>query len=280
MTNLALVQMNCGDDRGANVDKACLLIEEAATHGARIICLQELFSTPYFCHAEDPEYWDLAESVPGPTTDRIGSIARKTSSFVVAPLYEKAIAGELYNTAAVIGPDGAVAGIYRKSSIPLSVMDDWQSREKFYFKPGNTGFTVFSTPFGVSLGVLICYDRHFPEAARVLALRGADVLLVPAATGGPSRATWEIEVRALAIANVCYVGAVNRVGHDNGDVHRPRYFGASLVCDFNGRVLSQASDGGDEVVYAEIDLNSMAQARNRLGWFRDRRPDLYGALAE
>jgi N-carbamoylputrescine amidase len=275
---LGLVQMACTDDQSRNVAHAAAQIERAALRGAQLVCLPELFNVPYFCHSEDLAKLSYAQPIPGPATDAISAVAAKFGIVVVAPTYELAPSGERFNSAAIIGPDGTLIDVYRKSSIPLSIMADWTSVEQFYFSAGDTGFRVVETPFGISLGVLICYDRHFPEAARVLALRGADLILVPTATGGPSRDSWEIELRAHAIANICYVAGVNRVGWDNGDTSRPRYYGASFVCGCRGEVLASAGETDDELVFADIDTVVMSTARNQLGWFRDRRPDLYGDI--
>nr|WP_300151427.1 nitrilase-related carbon-nitrogen hydrolase [Propionicimonas sp.] len=276
--SVCLVQMRGGDDRAANVAHAIALVEEAAGHGAQIVCLPELFNLPYFCHEEDSTRLALAEPVPGPTVDAIAELARRLSIVIVAPLYELAADGRRYNTAVTIDVDGSIVGHYRKSSIPRSLLPNWTSLEQYYFAPGDTGFEVVSTPFGINLGVLICYDRHFPEAARVLALRGADLILVPTATGGPAASSWAVELRAHAIANICYVGGVNRVGRDAGDPSRPHYFGSSLIVGCDGHVLAQAGDAGEELIYAQVNKVTMTELRKGLGWFRDRRPDLYAEL--
>jgi predicted amidohydrolase len=275
---VGLVQMSCDDDSDLNIAHASDLIKEAARAGAELIVLPELFSHPYFCHVETEAAWSRAEPIPGPTTDRLGRLAAELGVWLVAPLYERAPADQLFNAAAVIDPRGSVVGRYRKSSIPLSVLPTWTSREKFYFQPGNTGFTVFSGPRGLRFGVLICYDRHFPEAARALALGGADVIVIPTATGGPAFDTWEIELRAMAIANTCFVAGVNRVGRDAKDPERQEYFGSSLLCSYEGTVLDKAGSRDEAIVIGAIETASMATHRQRLGWFRDRRPDLYGSL--
>lgn len=274
---VALVQMQCWEDRKRNVETACSQVARAAEVGATVVCLQELFNTVYFCHEEDASNFRLAETIPGPTTATLGRTAQSCGVTIVAPLFERTDS-EYYNSAAVIRPDGTIAGTYRKSSIPLSTLSDWTSREKYYFKPGNTGFPVFDTPGGLRVGVLICYDRHFPEAARVLALRGADIILIPTATGGPARRSWEVELQGMAVSNVLYVGGVNRVGHDDGDLRRPKYFGASVFCSYDGTVLAIAGEEIDDVIYVDIDLAAMSTARQALGWYRDRRPDLYADL--
>jgi beta-ureidopropionase len=278
---VALIQMQGNACKAANIEMAKRYIGEAAARGANVICLQELFSTAYFCYEEKEEYWSLAEPVPGPTIDTMAELAKGHGIVLVAPIYEQVVPGELYNTAVVLGPDGGIIGRYRKSSIPMVKKPSMIGSEKYYFKPGNTGFEVFPTPFGINLGILICYDRHFPEAARLLALRGADVVLIPTATAGTSRHMWEIELRAHAMTNVYYVGGVNRVGKDIGGAPDTHYYGCSFLCDYHGDILSQAGDQEDQIIYADIgpdDLQEMARLRGEWGFFRDRRPDLYGDL--
>lgn len=276
---VGLVQMNCDDDPGINLAHASDLIREAARAGAELIALPELFGHPYFCHVETESDWSRAEPIPGPTTNHLGQLAAELGVWLVASLYERAPADQLFNAAAVIDSSGSIIGRYRKSSIPLSVMPSWQSREKYYFQPGDTGFRVFSGPRGLRFGVLICYDRHFPEAARSLALGGAALIVVPTATGGPAIDSWEIELRAMAIANICFVAGINRVGWDARDIKRPEYFGSTMLCSYDGTVMQRASSHGEAVVTDVIDTAPMTLQRGRLGWFRDRRPDLYGSLA-
>jgi len=278
VVKIAMVQMRCETSKAQNIRRATDHIRHAAANGARIVCLQELFNTVYFCYEENPAHYDLAEPIPGPTIEAMADVAKESGIVLVAPIYERVIPGELYNTAAVLGPDGGLIGKYRKSSIPLVKVPPTCGIEKYYFKPGNTGFQVFPTPFGVNLGILICYDRHFPEAARTLALRGADVVLVPTATFGMTRYGWEIELRAHAVSNIYYVGGVNRVGSDVGGSPDALFYGSSLFCDYRGQTIAQANDKEDEVIYAEIDLDGMYKLRNEWGFYRDRRPDLYGDL--
>ncbi len=273
----ALIQMTTTLDRSANLAKAEDLVREAAAQGAKIICLQELFNSIYFCFEINKSYMDWAETVPGPTIEKMQGLAREVECVLVAPIYERALAGLLYNTAVIIGPNGEIIGKYRKSSIPLVKEESMTGIEKAYFAPGDTGFCVFDTPFGVRIGILICYDRHFPEAARILALGGADIILVPTATTGLSREPWEIELRSHAIANSVFVGGVNRVGHDQGGLDRA-FFGSSLWIAPNGQVMCQAGSSDDEILLATLDLGLIEVERNNWGFFRDRRPDLYADL--
>lgn len=275
----ALIQFSGSSEKAKNIAKAKQSIAEAAGNGAQIICLQELFNTTYFCYTEEPAFWDLAEPIPGPAIEEMQQAARQNRVVLVAPIYEKAMRGELYNTAVVIGPDGEIMGKYRKTSIPLVKTSNLIGNEKYYFKPGNLGFPVWQTPFGVNIGVMICYDRHFPEHARLLALNGADLVFVPTATAGMSRYLWEIELQAHAIDNIYYIGGVNRVGLDEGGSETQFYYGSSFFANPKGKILAQAGDQHDEIVYAEIDLGMMEDLRNTWGFFRDRRPEVYGPLA-
>jgi N-carbamoylputrescine amidase len=280
LTKAAMIQFSGQATKEENIAKAKGYIAEAAGNGAKIVCLQELFNTIYFCYTENPDFWKLAETIPGPTIDEMSKTAAEHRIVLVAPIYEKAQKGELYNTAVVIGPDGQLMGKYRKSSIPLVKTATLVGNEKYYFKPGNTGFPVWQTPFGVNIGVMICYDRHFPEHARLLALNGADLVFVPTATGGMSRYLWEIELQAHAIDNIYYVGGVNRCGFDTGGSETQKYHGASFFTDPKGRIIEQASEDTDGIVYAEIDTGMIEDLRNEWGFFRDRRPDAYAGIAQ
>ncbi|MBI2203147.1 MAG: acyltransferase [Candidatus Rokubacteria bacterium] len=279
MPKIAGVQLTGHVDKAVNVDKATRMVRQAAEQGARIVCLPELFSTMYFCVERRPEYFDWAEPIPGPTTDRMGALARETETVLICPIFERDGA-TYYNAAAVIGPDGRVIGKYRKSSIPF--MDRARSREprgdeKFYFTPGDLGFPTFDTPFA-RIGILICYDRHFPEAARVLGLGGAEIVFVPTNTTRMTRYLWDVELRAHAIANVYYVCGVNKVGVDAGGSSRDHH-GDSLICDPRGEVFAQASSTGEGIVMADVDLSVIPELRALWGYYRDRRPDLYGPVA-
>ena len=204
--------MQFRDDVDANVAAGAEAIEVAAAAGAEIVCLPELATYIYFCHRIDPAYMEVAEPVPGPSTECIGEVAERTGTYVIFPLYERDTGdGQLYNTAVVIGPDGGIRGRYRKNSIPLVTTPRMDGIEKYYFRPGNLGYPVFETDLGVTIGITICYERHFPEGPRSLALAGADVIFVPTATAN-AREVWELELQGHAIANQLWVAGVNRVG--------------------------------------------------------------------
>jgi beta-ureidopropionase len=284
MVRVALAQFSGHESKEVNIRKAEDLARQAAGNGARIVCFPELCTTTYFCYDRDPRYFALAESVPGPAVDRMRRVARETGTVVVYPLYENDH-GTLYNTAAVIGPDGELIGRYRKMSIPQILRTvgpgETPGDERFFFTPGNLGFPVFDTPFGVRIGILICYDRHFPEAARVLGLQGAHLLLVPTATYREwIREAWELELRAHAVANMFYVGGVNKVGPDVGGAPNRHYFGTALFIDPRGAVMGRAGDKQDEILYAEIDPKVCTDVRDLWGFFRFRRPDAYGPVVE
>jgi len=272
----ALVQMACVEDKEANVARAVGYLHAAADQGAELACLQEFFNTLYFPVDIDARHFALAEPIPGPSTDAVAQVARERGIVVVAPLYEKVFDGEHFNSAAVIGTDGSVAGVYRKSSIPMTKTEWLEGYEKFYFRPGNTGFRTFDVEVGRRFGILICYDRHFPEGARALALKGAQLILVPAATAGRSREAWEVELRALAMQNMCIVGGVNRVGDEAGY----DWYGSAVWIGPRGNVIARAGSEHDEVLVADLDFSEVDAVRKEWGFFRDRRPDLYGALTD
>jgi beta-ureidopropionase len=280
MLKIAGVQFPGHVDRAVNIDKATRLVREAAAKGAQIICLPELFNTMYFCVETRQEYFDWAEPITGPTIKHMGSLARETGTVLICPIFERADK-HFYNTAVVVGPDGQVIGRYRKSSIPFleqARSSEPRGNEKFYFTPGDLGFPVFDTPFGARIGILICYDRHFPEAARVLGLNGADIVFVPTATTGMTRYLWDLELRAHAVANMYYVCGVNKVGVDTGGSTR-NHHGASLVSNPRGQVIAQASDTNEDIVLADVDLSVIPDLRALWGFYRDRRPDLYGPVS-
>jgi N-carbamoylputrescine amidase len=278
MIKAAMIQQQGHFEKERNIEKATRYVREATANGAKIVCLQELFNTIYFATETKPEYFDFAEPIPGPTIDRMCKVAQEEGIVLIAPIYERVIQGELYNTATVIGPNGDILGKYRKMSIPY-VTGLVRGLEKYYFRPGNLGFPVFETPFGITIGILICFDRHFPEAARALALKGAELVLVPTATAAKTRYLWEIELRAHAIDNIYYVGGVNRVGKDEGgsEFH---FYGSSFFTDPKGEVIAQAGDEKDEIIYADLDMSIIPELRNDWGFFRDRRPDAYGDLVK
>ena len=280
---VGLVQMACGDAVSANVDTAVRLIRRAAGQGAQIICLQELFSSRYFCQREDASRFDLAEPVPGPVTARCAAIAAELGVVLVVPVFERRAAGVYHNAVAVIDADGALLGRYRKTHVP----DDPLYHEKFYFTPGDLGYPVFRTRFA-RIGPLICWDQWFPEAARLSALAGADLLVYPSAIGwhpaerdadgAAQHDAWRTVQRGHAIANGVFVAAVNRVGHEGPPGGGLQFWGQSFVCDPAGRVLAAGSIDRDEVVLATCD--GRAVERQRRGWpfLRDRRVDSYAGL--
>lgn len=270
----ALVQMNFSVDVAENLEKGCEYVAEAGRNGAQIVCLPELATTEYFCVGMHPEFLDYAEPIPGPSTERMARAARDANVYVVFPLYEKVRDGELYNSAVFLDRRGEIAGLYRKNMIPLVKVGNVEGNEKFYFRPGNLGYPVWDTDLGIKVGVTICYDRHFPEGPRCLALNGADVMFVPTATplGGEM---WEIELRGHAIANLFWVGAANRVGRDRDGHFDLDFYGRSLWVAPNGEIDTAASTSGDELLYCEIDTDVSKHYRDAWGFFRDRRPEVY-----
>jgi N-carbamoylputrescine amidase len=280
---LGLVQMRCVDDPAANLDKAVNAVHRAARNGAEIICLQELFRTPYFCQRQDPTVFDLAEQIPGPSTEHLAAAARDTSTVVVASLFERRAAGLFHNTAVVFDADGGMAGLYRKMHIP----DDPLYFEKYYFTPGDLGFRSFDTHFG-KVGVLVCWDQWFPEAARLTALQGAEVILYPTAIGWHPREkeefgaaqheAWELVQRSHAVANGVFVAAVNRVGHEAGPGPGLDFWGQSFVCDPFGVVLARGSSDGEEMLVVPCERSRLEDVRRNWPFYRDRRVDSYGDL--
>lgn len=274
----ALIQMNLSDSRDENVAKGADLVREAGLAGAQIICLPELANTQYFCFEMNTGFMDLAEPIDGASVTAIAAAAREANAYVILPFYERGEDDQLYNSAAFIDRTGAVAGLYRKNVIPIMKFTGVEGLEKYYFRPGNLGYPVFETDLGITVGVTICYERHFPEGPRSLALAGADVIFVPTATPA-GKQMWEIELRAMAIANLLWVGGVNRVGRDRGEaVSDMEFYGGSLFSAPNGEVVSRAASEGDEIVYADINKELSTHLREDWGFFRDRRPELYGAL--
>jgi N-carbamoylputrescine amidase len=280
---IALVQMRCETSAAANLEKAVGRLHEAAAAGANIACLPELFLSPYFCQREDPQLFDLAEPIPGPTTERLASAARETGMAIVASVFERRTAGVYHNTAVVLDADGSLLGLYRKMHIP----DDPLYYEKYYFTPGDLGFRVFPTRWG-RIGTLVCWDQWYPEAARLTALRGADVIFYPTAIAwhpsekaefGPKQhQAWELMQRAHAIANGIYVAAVNRVGHEGPADGGLDFWGASFVSDPFGTVLQRAAHDSEQLVLVDCDLRHMEEVRRHWPFLRDRRIDAYGDL--
>ncbi|MEZ4454252.1 MAG: nitrilase-related carbon-nitrogen hydrolase [Nannocystaceae bacterium] len=259
----------------AMLDKHVPMIEEAARRGVQILCLQEIFNGPYFCPSQDKRWYAAAEPIPGPTTAIMAELAKQHQMVIVVPLYEEAMRGLYYNSAAVIDADGTYLGKYRKHHIPQT-SGFW---EKYFFTPGNGGYPVFQTRYA-KVGVYICYDRHFPEGARALGLNGAEIVFNPSATvAGLSQYLWKLEQPAHAVANGYYVGAINRVGTE-APWGIGRFYGSSYFVDPRGRFLAEASEDQDEIVVADLDLDLIDEVRHTWQFFRDRRPDSYGKLTE
>jgi beta-ureidopropionase len=264
------------DLKQAMIEKHLPLIEEAADAGARVCCLQEIFSGPYFCAEQDTRWYSTAERIPdGPTVELMCGLARKHKMVMVVPIYEEAMTGLYYNTAAVIDETGKYLGKYRKHHIPHCHPGFW---EKFYFKPGDLGYPVFQTRFG-RIGVYICYDRHFPEGARELGLNGAEIVFNPSATvAGLSEYLWKLEQPAHAVANQYFVGAINRVGTE-APWAMGEFYGQSYFCDPRGQIVAEASRDRDEVVVADLDLDLIQEVRDVWQFYRDRRPESYTQIA-
>lgn len=282
---VALIQLSCEQNPKVNLEKLTHAIEDAARHEAHLVCLQELHNTLYFCQEENVDYFDLAEPIPGPTTEHLAKLARAQSLVIVGSLFEKRASGIYHNTAVVIDKTGDIAGIYRKMHIP----DDPGFYEKFYFTPGDLGFHPVDTSLG-KLGVLVCWDQWYPEAARLMALQGAQILIYPTAIGWDpmdpedekhrQKDAWITVQRGHAIANGCYVIAVNRVGFEkwNG-VRGIQFWGASFVAGPQGELLLQA--GMEEtVLFADIDLERCEKVRRIWPFFRDRRIDAFSDLTK
>ena len=283
---IGLLQHACSGDAAANLKKTLALADRAARGGANIICTQELFRSQYFCQSEDHENFKLAERIPGPSTAAFRRFARRRGVVVVASLFERRASGLYHNTAVVIDADGTLLGRYRKMHIP----DDPLYYEKFYFAPGDTGFRAWKTRFG-RIGVLICWDQWYPEAARLTALQGAEILFYPTAIGwhpGEKRElgriqhdAWETVQRAHAVANGCFVAACNRIGHE-APAGGPgiEFWGRSFVAGTSGQVLARASAAKEEVLVVPVDLGEIDSTRTHWPFLRDRRIDAYGDLAK
>lgn len=259
----------------AMIDKHIPYIENAGKQGVQILCLQEIFNTPYFCPGQDNKWYASAEPVPGPTTEEMAKYAKKYNMVMVVPIYEKEAAGFLYNTAAVIDADGTYLGKYRKNHIPQT-SGFW---EKYFFKPGNLGYPVFQTKYA-KVGVYICYDRHFPDGARCLGLNGAEIVYNPSATvEGLSKYLWKLEQPAHAAANGYFMGCINRVG-----IEKPwnlgKFYGSSYFVDPRGQIFATASEDKDELLVAEFDLDMIDEVRSVWQFFRDRRPETYGPIVQ
>jgi N-carbamoylputrescine amidase len=287
VVRVGLVQHAAAESPAANVERALEGIREAAARGARVVCTQELFPSRYFCQSEDHAFFALAEPVPGPTTERLGALAGELGVVIVACVFEKRAHGLYHNTAAILDADGRYLGKYRKMHIP----DDPRYHEKFYFTPGDLGFRAWGTRYG-RIGVLICWDQWYPEAARLTALQGAEILFYPTAIGWlpeekeeygeRQQAAWETIQRSHAIANGVWVAAVNRVGFEptpGGDGAGIEFWGASFVADPNGRVVARAG-GAEEVLVTDCDLGQVDTVRTHWPFLRDRRVDAYGGVTQ
>jgi N-carbamoylputrescine amidase len=283
---LGLIQTQCSADPKENFSRTAKFIGDAARQGARIICTQELFRSQYFCQVEKHDYFKLAEPIPGPSTKALQTLARKHKIVIVASLFEKRAAGVYHNTAAIIDADGDFMGIYRKMHIP----DDPLYYEKFYFTPGDLGFRAWQTRRG-KIGVCVCWDQWYPEAARLTALRGAGILFYPTAIGWhPSEkaqdgvnqhSAWETIQRGHAVANGCYVAVVNRVGLEKPDGGQGiEFWGQSFVAAPSGQIMAKASVNREEVLLAEVDFEQVETARTHWPFLRDRRIDAYGGLTQ
>ncbi|HEX9399343.1 MAG TPA: carbon-nitrogen hydrolase [Anaeromyxobacter sp.] len=282
---VGLVQMSMSADPQENVEKAAARVADAARKGAQVVCLPELYRSPYFCQKEDAALFDLAETVPGPSTERLSEVARKAGVAVVVPIFEKRAPGLYHNSAVVLDADGKTAGLYRKMHIP----DDPAFYEKFYFTPGDLGFKAIDTRFG-KIGTLICWDQWYPEGARLTALQGAAILFYPTAIGwhphekeqhgAAQRDAWRTIQRSHAIANGCYVAAVNRVGHERGqpDEAGLQFWGTSFLCDPFGVVIAEASTDQEEILMGEVDVSRIEEVRRGWPFLRDRRIDAYAGI--
>lgn len=250
-------------------------IVDAGKQGVQILCLQEIFNTPYFCPGQDSAWYASAEPVPGPTTERMAEYAKKYNMVMIIPIFEKEQPGFLYNTAAVIDADGTYLGKYRKNHIPHT-SGFW---EKFFFKPGNLGYPIFQTKYA-KVGVYICYDRHFPDGARILGLNGAEIVYNPSATvAGLSQYLWKLEQPAHAVANGYFMGCINRVGKEK-PWNLGKFYGTSYFVDPRGQIITEASEDKDELLVAEFDLDMIDEVRSVWQFFRDRRPETYEKLVE
>ena len=271
-----LIQQRWTGDKESMIAAAVDHIRTAASAGAQVVCLQELFYGPYFCQVQDPQWYSWTEGVPdGPTVKLMQDLARELHLVLVVPVYEREQEGVYYNTAAVIDADGRYLGKHRKNHIPQT-SGFW---EKYYFKPGNLGYPVFQTRYA-KIGVYICYDRHFPEGARALGLNGAEIVLNPSATvAGLSQYLWKLEQPAHAVANGYFIGAINRVGTE-APWNIGKFYGHSYWCDPRGQTLAEGSEDKDELVIADMDLSKIDEVRNTWQFFRDRRPESYEILTQ
>ena len=282
---VGLLQRHCSKDPAANLAGTVEAIREAAKRGAQIVCLEELFRSQYFCREENADNFDLAESIPGPTTEALSKLARQLDIVIIASIFERRAAGLYHNTAVVLDADGALLGLYRKMHIP----DDPLYYEKFYFTPGDLGFPNFDTRYG-RIGVLVCWDQWYPEGARLSSLRGANILFYPTAIGWhPSEKAefgaaqldaWRTIQRSHAIANGIFVAAVNRVGFEGPADSGLEFWGSSFVADPFGQLIAESPTNKEEILIAECDLRRMEEVRRNWPFLRDRRTDAYAPLLE
>ena len=280
--SFALIQLSCDEDQSKNTEKTFSAIRNAASKGAQVICLQELFQSVYFCYEENPSFFDLAQTIPGPLTNQLGDLAKELGVVIVASMFEKRAAGIFHNTTAVIDADGQFLGKYRKMHIP----DDPGYYEKYYFTPGDLGYLVFDTQYA-KIGVLICWDQWYPEAARLTALKGAEVLVYPTAIGWDLEEknneinreqyqAWQTIQRSHSVANGIPVVSVNRVGVEHGQ----QFWGGSFVSNAFGRIIFQASHDQEEIAIVAVDVDSSEYYRKTWPFFRDRRIDSYGDITK
>jgi N-carbamoylputrescine amidase len=289
---IGLIQLSCSPDPDANLQKAVQRVHEAGRNGAQIICLPELFRTQYFCQREDPALFDLAETIPGPTTEAMSKAAIEAKAILVVSLFEKRTRGLYHNTAVLIGSDGQIKGLYRKMHIP----DDPLYYEKYYFTPGDLGFKAFDTDLG-RVGALVCWDQWYPEGARLTALQGAQVLFYPTAIGWhpaekeqygvAQHDAWRTIQRAHAIANGVFVAVANRVGHETGNIRGNeakgaglQFWGGSFLADPFGRILAEASHDREEILCAEVNLSEIDEVRRNWPFLRDRRIESYSGITQ
>ena len=272
MVRAGLVQTKGYDTKQENIDKNIFFVEKAASQAVQIISFQELFFAPYFAAEQDPKWFSWAEKIPGPTVKIMQDLAKKHKMVIIAPVFEEVGRGVYYNTAVIINIDGEILGLYRKNHLP-HLPGFW---EKYYFKPGNLGYPVFDTPYA-KIGVYLCYDRHFPEGARLLGLNGAEIIFNPSATTDSlSSYLWELEQPAHAVANGYYVGAINRVGKEKWSDEI--YYGNSYFVNPRGQFLTKASKDQEELVIADLDLDMITETRKLWQFYRDRRPETYSDL--
>ena len=273
--NVAPTDAPIEEIKRANIENQMKMVEDAARQGVQMLCFQEIFTTPYFCAEQQTRWYEAVEKVPdGKTVQMMQSVAKEHGMVLIVPIYEEEISGIYYNTAAVIDADGKYLGKYRKTHIPHVNPGFW---EKFYFRPGNLGYPCFDTAFA-RIGVYICYDRHFPEGARCLGLNGAEIIFNPSATvAGLSEYLWKLEQPAHAVANGYFVGAINRVGTE-APWNIGEFYGQSYFCDPRGQIIAVGTRDQDELIVADLDMDVIREVRNTWQFFRDRRPDAYGAI--